>query len=67
MWGSPIPLRCATGRYVRELHALDEIVQFTGVRHLGIRPHARPALWFARATREVLSGWRAKPVTPPDL
>lgn len=37
------------------------------LRHLGIRPHARPASWHLRAMPEVFSGWRAKPVEPPDL
>lgn len=37
------------------------------LRHLGIRPKARPALWHLRAIPAVLSGWRAKPVEPPDL
>lgn len=37
------------------------------LRHLGIRPQARPALWHVRSIPEVLSGWRIKPVQPPDL
>ena len=37
------------------------------LRSSGIRPKARPALWYLRAIPEVLSGWRAKPVEPPDL
>ncbi len=37
------------------------------LRHLRIRPHARPALWHVRAIPEVVSGWRVKTVSPPDL
>jgi N-acetylglucosaminyl-diphospho-decaprenol L-rhamnosyltransferase len=37
------------------------------LRHLRVRPRARPALWYLRATPEVVRGWRAHPVEPPDL
>lgn len=37
------------------------------LRHSGIRPQARPALWHWRSIPEVVNGWRAKPVEPPDL
>lgn len=37
------------------------------LRRLRARTQARPASWHLSALVEVISGWRAKPVEPPDL